>query len=100
VSGGAIVVPETTCLFLRGDPNLNGNVDLADAVYILQYLFAGGARPVCLDAADPNDSGSVDIGDGIYILSYLFTNGTPPAFPFPSPGVDPSTDELAPCVCP
>ncbi len=100
VSGGAIVVPEPACPFLRGDPNANGAVDLADAIFILQWLFANGPDPSCQDAADPNDSGRIDIGDGINILAFLFTNGTPPAFPFPYPGADPTEDDLPFCQYP
>ena len=58
--------------FRRGDSNVDGQVDLSDAVSTLSHLFAGGAEPGCLDAADADDSGVVDITDPIFLLGVLF----------------------------
>ena len=85
--------------FKRGDSNANstntsGAIDIADAVFILSYLFAKGTAPSCLDAADANDSGAVDIADAIRTLSHLFANTGPLPAPFGQCGIDPTTDEL------
>lgn len=85
VSAGAV--------FLRGDTDLGGSVDIGDAINTLNYLFLGGPMQ-CFDAGDANDSGSLDIGDGIWVLNYLFVGGPPPEPPFPDPGVDPTEDAL------
>jgi len=101
-SGGAVAVPRPACLFIRADANFDREINLADAIYILAYLFGRGeGEPTCMDACDANDSGSVDIGDAIYILGFLFAKGSPPAYPFPDPGIDADpTDDLGPCECP
>jgi hypothetical protein len=83
--------------FVRGDPNGQGTVDLADAVTILMHLFGGG-RLDCNDAADVNDDGAVDIADAIWLLDYLF-GGRLPLFPprgVPPDGCgrDPTPDTL------
>ncbi len=89
--------------FTRGDSNLDAAVNIADAVYILQNLFAQGPPIDCLDAADSNDDESVNIADAIYILQNLFAQGPPiPAPTFPDCGPDPTGHptggpELAPC---
>ena len=38
--------------FLRGDANLDLEVNLTDAVYILNNLFIGGVSLPCAEAAD------------------------------------------------
>ena len=84
--------------FRRGNTNSDSGVDLADALFVVNYLFAGGQQPTCLDAADMNDDGSLDISDTIYLLNYLFVSGPPPAAPGPQNcGPDP-TDDALDCV--
>jgi hypothetical protein len=80
--------------FRRGDVNENGKVDVGDAIYILNYLFQGGEKPGCLDAADINDDGEVNISDPTYLLRYL--QGRIPIIPepFPRPGLDLTLDNL------
>ncbi len=69
--------------FKRGDANRDGSVNIADAVYILQNLFASGPAILCPDAADANDDEGVNIADAVYILQNLFADG--PAIPAPGP---------------
>jgi hypothetical protein len=71
-------------IFHRGDPNNNGDIDIADAVYLLSYLFADGAAPTCMESGDVNNSGDIDIADGISVLSFMFADGLPPADPGPT----------------
>ncbi|MEM7232971.1 MAG: PKD domain-containing protein [Planctomycetota bacterium] len=83
--------------FLRGDADGNGNIDITDAIVLLNFLFLGGVEPACLDAADTSDSGRVDISSPISILNFLFLGGGAPAVPFPNLGIDPTEDDLPPC---
>ncbi len=75
--------------FRRGDSNRDGGVNIADAVYILQNIFAGGAAIRCEDAADANDDESVNIADAVYLLQNIFASG--PAIPPPHPACGPDT---------
>jgi hypothetical protein len=91
--------------FLRGDANADGDVNVADAVCILQYLFAGGSPIACPDAVDANDDERLNLADAVYILQYLFANG--PAIPPPTGtcGLDPTASpaggpDLPPCQYP
>jgi hypothetical protein len=81
-------------LFVRGDPNADSKHNISDAVVILSYLFTGGDRPTCLDAADTDDNGSLELTDAVYLLGFLFLGGPAPQAPFPECGVDPTADEL------
>ena len=86
--------------FRRGNTNGDSGVDLADALFVVNYLFSGGQQPGCLDSADINDDGSVDISDTIYLLNYLFVSGPSPSAPGPQNcGLDPSDDALD-CILP
>lgn len=89
----------TTCLlegegpeahFLRSDCNGEGNVDLSDAVFSLNYLFTGGATPGCLDACDSNADLLLDLSDAVHTLTFLFLGGAAPAEPFPACGHGPA----------
>ena len=79
--------------FVRGDSNQDGNVDVADPVYTLAFLFSMGPGG-CDDAFDANDDGMIDIADPVYVLAYLFSGGPDPAPPFPNEGSDPTPDGL------
>jgi hypothetical protein len=97
------ITNETSCCpasdpsphFIRGDANADGgSPDLADAVFVLSFLFTGGEEPSCEDSADADDSETLEITDAIYLLSYLFLGGPPPPPPYPDCGEDPVGDDL------
>ena len=62
---------------IRGDANLDGVIDLSDAITLLLYLFKGleVSYPEILDT---NTDDTIDISDVIYLLNFLFTGGPPP----------------------
>ncbi len=98
----AVAIP-AEALFLRGDANADGRIDISDAIAILFSCFGGGFIPTCWDSADGNDDGAIDIADVISVLSYLFTGASPLPEPFGACGVDPSDEEVgcvehAPCL--
>lgn len=80
-------------LFIRGDANMDGRVDLSDAIYVLEAMFRNGPAPVCLDAADTNDDGGFDISDAIKTLLVLFSGKEMPP-PYPDKGQDQTTDTI------
>jgi hypothetical protein len=83
--------------FRRGDGNLDGSVNISDAIAILDRLFGSSPPSTCPDASDSNDDGTTNIADPIHLLAYLFSGGPPPPAPFPAAGADPTTDPL-PCL--
>jgi uncharacterized membrane protein len=66
------------CSFVCGDATANGLVDIADLVYMINYLFRGGAPPEPLQAGDANCSGGVNIADLVYLINYLYKGGPAP----------------------
>ncbi len=81
--------------FVRGDCNIDLAIDLADAINVLNFLFAGTIPSLpCEDACDANDSGNLDLADAIFTLGTLFAGGPNPPAPHPGCGPDPSDDPL------
>jgi hypothetical protein len=87
-------------VFRRGDADASGGaLNITDGIYVLNFLFTGGATPPCPDAADADDSGRLNITDAIRVLNFLFTGGATPPDPGPRQcGEDPTADELGPCT--
>ena len=82
-------------VFLRGDCNDDGTVDISDAIFSLGSLFLGDGNPDCVDACDSNDDGAVDISDAIATLGVLFLgNGIIPPPGMTGCGGDPTGDAL------
>ncbi|MFN0057613.1 MAG: hypothetical protein ACKVX7_04080 [Planctomycetota bacterium] len=80
-------------LFIRGDVNADGSINIADPIANLDMLFSG--VPVnCEKANDANDDGAIDIADPVYSLSYQFSSGPAMPSPFPGCGNDPTADSL------
>ncbi|MEC9031950.1 MAG: hypothetical protein VYB15_08720, partial [Planctomycetota bacterium] len=86
-------------LFLRGDVDDNGFVNLTDAVSLLLYLFQQGNEPSCLDSTDIDDNGFLNLTDGVSLLNHLFRAGPAPQPPgFLECGEDPTEDTLGDCT--
>jgi len=82
--------------FIRGDTNLDRNIDISDAVKALFHLYTGPVA-LCEDAMDVNDDANLDLTDVIYLLEYLFRGGPEPPQPFPQKGMDPTGDDDLGC---
>jgi hypothetical protein len=61
-----------------GDFNEDGFVDMADVVFLINYLYISGPAPDPLELGDINCDDVVNIADVIYIINYLFIGGPPP----------------------
>jgi hypothetical protein len=74
-----------------GDANNDSGADLADAVYMLNYLFIDGPPPCVWEAGDANANGEADLSDVVYIIGWLYLGGPPPqpglACPELQPGI-------------
>ncbi len=66
-------------LLQRGDVDFTGFIDIADLVYLVEYMFTSGPQPIpVLDAADFQCNIGVDIGDLVAMVEYMFEDGPPP----------------------
>jgi hypothetical protein len=64
--------------YICGDANSDETVNVSDAVYIINYVFAGGEPPDPLEAADANCDSTCNVSDAVYIINYVFTGGNEP----------------------
>jgi len=64
-----------------GDANGDGSINISDAVFLIQYIFAGGPAPNPLCRGDANGDGSVNISDAVYLIQYIFAGGPAPHCP-------------------
>ncbi|MGE4633303.1 MAG: hypothetical protein AAEJ47_09720, partial [Planctomycetota bacterium] len=92
-SNGQVTLTPGGNTFIRGDINDDSQVNIADAVAGLTYLFSNGPA-TCIDAVDTNDDGSANVADGVYLLAFLFSAGPTPPAPFQNCGSDPTGDSL------
>ncbi len=70
--GGRIEVldPALGPLFLRGDADANGRIELLLDAYAIMQAASAGEEPPCADAADVNNSGVVTGIDTFYLFSH------------------------------
>ncbi len=68
-------------VWICGDADGSGAVDIDDVVYLINYIFAGGPAPDPLATGDANCSGDVDIDDVVYLINYIFGGGHEPCDP-------------------
>jgi len=64
--------------YICGDADNNGEVNVADLVYMVNYIFKAGPPPEILESADVNASGEINVADLVYMVDYVFKGGPPP----------------------
>ncbi|MCK4625156.1 MAG: VCBS repeat-containing protein [Phycisphaerae bacterium] len=71
--------------FICGDIDGSGTlpIDIADLVYLVDFMFNSGPEPPIMDAADVDGSGvlPIDIADLVYLVDYMFNEGPEPTCP-------------------
>ena len=77
-SGRYIGALKVGCGFVCGDANGDSETNVADAVYMINFIFKGGPEPGPICAADANGDGNSNVGDIVYTISYVFKGGPPP----------------------
>jgi len=64
-----------------GDVNADERVDLADVIYLINYLFRNGPLPSPLESADVNCDDLIDVADVVHLINYLYQGGSSPCEP-------------------
>ncbi len=57
---------------LGGDADGSGSVTISDAVYIINFIFAGGPTPATSCGGDADADGRVSVADAVAIVMQLF----------------------------
>ena len=71
-------IRNSVCCLVAGDADHGGDVNIGDAVFIVNYIFKDGAAPPCVDEADANGDNSLSIGDAVWLAYYIFKDGAEP----------------------
>lgn len=74
VAGIVTVIEPILC----GDADGSGEIDIDDAVFLINYIFAGGPPPDPLASGDTDCSGGIDIDDVVQVIGYIFAGGNAP----------------------
>jgi Dockerin type I domain len=64
--------------YICGDANTDVTTDVSDAVYIINYIFAGGNPPVPIESGDVNCDDTTNVSDAVWIINYIFVGGNQP----------------------
>ena len=51
-----------------GDANGDGTINISDAVFLIQYIFAHGTAPSPICLGDANGDNTVNISDAVYLI--------------------------------
>ena len=62
----------------RGDATGDGVINVADVMYMINYLYRSGPPPVSFEAGDANCDGDHGILDIVLLINYLYKGGPPP----------------------
>ncbi len=78
VAKGLIV--DFVCDCTPGDANHDTQVNVGDAVYMINYVFKSGPSPspYAICSGDANGDCQANVGDAVYIINYVFKSGPPP----------------------
>jgi hypothetical protein len=65
---------------MSGDANGDGDANVGDAVFMINWIFNGGLAPWSMQEADANCDGDPNVGDVVYIINYVFSSGPEPCW--------------------
>jgi len=69
----------TTAVYTRrGDADADGDVELADVIFMANYLLKGGEPPWFTELGDVNCNGGISLDDVIYLANHLLKGGPEP----------------------
>jgi len=64
--------------YICGDADGNEVVNIADAVYLISYIFGTGSAPDPLESGDVDCNTIANIADAVYLISFIFGGGPAP----------------------
>jgi hypothetical protein len=67
--------------YVCGDANRDEQVNIGDAVHLVNYVFKEGPAPDPIEAGYANGDEDLNIGDAVYIINFIFKSGGPPVCP-------------------
>lgn len=72
------IIPDGAEIVFPGDFNIDGSLNISDAVSLINFIFAGATPPANVMIGDTDCSGAVTISDAVRMIQYIFSNGPAP----------------------
>lgn len=72
------------CIGIRGNADNDplNDINVADLIFLVDFLFKGGPSPECEEEANADGIGIINVADLSYLVDYVFRGGSaPPACP-------------------
>jgi hypothetical protein len=66
------------CDWRYGDANGDDDINVADAVFLIGFVFNDGPPPEPSQAGDANCDGQANIADAVFLINYIFRSGPQP----------------------
>ncbi|MEE9443764.1 MAG: M43 family zinc metalloprotease [candidate division Zixibacteria bacterium] len=66
------------CDYKCGDANGGGDVNVGDAVFIINHVFKGGPAPDPIESCNVNCDEDCNVGDAVYMINHIFKGGPVP----------------------
>jgi aminopeptidase N len=63
-----------------GDANADGEFNVGDVVYVINYVFKQGPAPQFPNWADVNVDCEINVADAVFMINYIFKGGAEPQF--------------------
>src|SRR4030066_154661 len=74
-----VQITGANCTAKAGDTNANNQINLGDIVYLVNFVFKGGAAPSPVCRGDANGSGgALSLPDIIYLVNFVFKGTAAP----------------------
>src|SRR4030065_405228 len=74
-----VQITVANCTAKAGDTNANNQINLGDIVYLVNFVFKGGAAPSPVCRGDANGSGgALSLPDIIYLVNFVFKGTAAP----------------------
>jgi hypothetical protein len=64
--------------YLTGDMTGDGEINVSDLIFLIDYLYRNGRAPSPLYLGDVNCDEGVNISDVVYLINFVYQNGTEP----------------------
>jgi parallel beta-helix repeat protein len=67
--------------FIYGDANGDDAINVADAVFLINFVFRGGQAPDPLESGDANCDADANVADAVHLINFIFKGGLAPCWP-------------------
>jgi len=64
--------------FVCGDAGMDYQLNIGDAVYLINFIFKDGPAPDPLCVGDANGDEEANVGDAVYLINHVFKGGPAP----------------------